>query len=283
MTIAVAIRTGSAVIFAADSKVITRGIVGFEDDGSPRWVDQTYDNATKVTYDKTKHLMAMVAGHANVGASSATDFVSMWSLPQVSESDELDGPVKSLVSAMAEEKRSFWKKFESVDSKQWLGPTMIIAATGQGRATPRVWHANLDGEAFTLTEILERPGIWLEGSYVDAFTLLYGYNPDILEETRNLLGIEEQKLTEVLGARKTLSPIHKIALNGMPVQDAVDMAVFLATVQVQMDRFLPGQAACGGPIDVMVLQTAPEPGIRAFPGKVLHHPRSRLETSGEST
>ena len=42
MTIAISIRTGSAVVFAADSKLTTRGIVGLEEDGTPRWQIQTY-------------------------------------------------------------------------------------------------------------------------------------------------------------------------------------------------------------------------------------------------
>lgn len=51
-----------------------------------------------------------------------------------------------------------------------------------------------------------------------------------------------------------------------------ELAVFLATVQIQMDRFLPGTPACGGPIDVLVLQTVPTRAIISFPGKKLHHP-----------
>lgn len=77
---------------------------------------------------------------------------------------------------------------------------------------------------------------------------------------------------------KVLRPIDKLNLWAMPVQDAIDMAVFLATVQVEMDRFLPGTPACGGPIDVVVLQMAPRAGIVTYPGKRPHHPRvSRLD------
>ena len=79
MTIAVAIRTGSAVVFAADSKVTTSGVVGINEDGSPRWLEQTYDNATKIVHDLNQHVMAMVVGHANLGSGSATDFILTWS------------------------------------------------------------------------------------------------------------------------------------------------------------------------------------------------------------
>jgi len=49
----------------------------------------------------------------------------------------------------------------------------------------------------------------------------------------------------------------------------------LADAQCQMDRFLPGAPACGGPIDLMVLHTVPEPHIEMYPGKLLHHPAKR--------
>ena len=71
---------------------------------------------------------------------------------------------------------------------------------------------------------------------------------------------------------KVLRPVDKLSLWSMPIQDAVELAVFLAKVQVEMDRFLPGTPACGGPIDVMVLRMVPNRDILIFPGKTLHHP-----------
>lgn len=69
-----------------------------------------------------------------------------------------------------------------------------------------------------------------------------------------------------------LRPRDKIVFSTMPLQDAIDFAVFLAEVQVQMDRFLPGLPRCGGPIDVMALVMVPR-DIISYPGKTLHHPR----------
>ena len=74
---------------------------------------------------------------------------------------------------------------------------------------------------------------------------------------------------------KILRPIEKINTSVMPVQDAIELAYFLASAQVQMDRFLPGDKACGGPIDVMVLKTAPSNEILWHPGKQVHHPALR--------
>lgn len=114
-----------------------------------------------------------------------------------------------------------------------------------------------------MSEVLIEPGIRLEGSYAEVFTLLYAFNPEIMDEIRQQLGVDDARFKEAQQARRVLTPIEKLSLWGMPIQDAVDLAVFLASVQVEMDRFLPGTPACGGPIDVMVLQMAPEPGIVA--------------------
>lgn len=123
-----------------------------------------------------------------------------------------------------------------------------------------------------MSEILTEPGIRLEGSCAEVFTLLYAFNPEIIAEIREQLGVDDARFKDAVRSRRVLAPIEKLSLWGMPIQDAMDLAVFLANVQVEMDRFLPGTPACGGPIDVMVLQMAPEPGIVAHPGKALHHP-----------
>lgn len=274
MTIAVAIRTGSAVVFAADSKITTAGLIGYDEKGSPQWVEQTYDNATKVVHDRSQTVMAMVAGHANIGRDTATDFISTQDLIRlklVASIEDQERDITNLIAAMVERKRAYWETTQ-VPPDNWPGPTVLLAAPSV-KGVPRVWRAQLDGQESQVSEILTRPWIWLEGAYNEAFTLLYGYDSSVLDSLSKQLGIEWGKLQETVNNLKVLKPIDKINLWAMPIQDAMDMAVFLANIQVEMDRFLPGTPACGGPIDVMVLRMAPEPGIVAYPGKVVRHPR----------
>lgn len=274
MTIAVAIRTGSAVVFAADSKLTTVGLEGFEEDGSPRWVDQTYDNATKVAHDRNKTLMAMAAGHASIGRVAATDFIARTSFANYGDAAAQDQGLAALVTSMVDEKRRFWADSQ-VSEEQWRGPTMILAAPGPDGIDPRVWRIDLEGAGSETEEILTNPGLWLEGSYEEAYTLLYGFNTRILRRIGEQVGVEPQRMWDAaFHPQGWLRPIDRINFWAMPLQDAVDLAVFLATVQVQMDRFLPGTPACGGPIDVMVLRMAPQPQIVVQPGKTLHHPQT---------
>jgi hypothetical protein len=272
MTIAVAIRTDSAVVFAADSKITTRGVIGLQEDGNPRWVDQTYDSATKVVHDRNRVLMAMVAGPANIGRMSATDFISKLSFERFDSPEQQGLAVQALVSTMVDQKRTYWQTTE-VPAEDWPGPTVLLATPGSDGSLPRTWRVDLNGEGSSVDEILDQPGIRLEGSYREVFSLLYGYDPEILDAFCKQLQIAHEQAVDALKARKVLAAIEKLSLWAMPIQDAIDMAVFLAGVQVEMDRFLPGTPACGGPIDVLVLQMAPEPGIMAYPGKTIHNPR----------
>jgi hypothetical protein len=270
MTIAVAVRTGSAVVFAADSKITTMGVVGLQEDGNPSWVEQTYDNATKIAHDLNRRLMAMVAGEANFGQVLATDFISTKAFPDVETREDQDAEIEKLVSAMRDARRAFWEKM--VSSDQWPMTTLLLAAPSPHGNDP-LWRIDFRGDDATMEEILTQPGIRLEGSYAEVYGLLYGYEPRVFSSVIEGLGIEPERVQKALDNRKVLSPLHKMPLWSMPVQDAIDMAVFIAEVQVQMDRFLPGTPACGGPIDVLILQMAPQPGITALPGKSLHHPR----------
>ena len=272
MTIAIAIRTGSAVVFAADSKITTAGVVGVEEDGSPRWQEQTYDNATKVVRDRSGSMMAMVAGHANIGQMAAPDFLSTKDFRLLPEPQEgAEEKLGRLVAEMVEQKRAYWGGSQ-VPPEQWRGPTVLFAIGGRIANPPRIWRVDFDGPAAETSEILTQPGIWLDGSYDEVFGLLYGFEPSVAQGLREPLDVPADRFHEATRTLRVLRPIDKLNLWAMPIQDAIDLAVFLATVQVQMDRFLPGTPACGGPIDVMVLQTAPEASFVAYPGKVVHHP-----------
>lgn len=276
MTIEVAVRTGSAVVFAADSKVTTSALAGYREDGSLLWAEQTYDNGVKLVHDRSLRVMAMVAGHANVGRLAAADVISRLSLGGSPDQtvEQQDAEIRFFVGRVAEQKKAYWQTTEAAP-ETWPGPTVLLAAAGPDGMTPRVWRADLSGDEFALKEILTSPGVEIEGSYDEVFTLLYGFDGAALSSICTSLGLGLEQWAEAFQRAKVLRPMDKLNLWSMPVQDAIDLAVFLTTVQVEMDRFLPGTPACGGAIDVMVLQMAPEPVIKTYPGKALHHPHLR--------
>lgn len=74
MTILVAVRTGSALVMAADSKLTTNVPIGTKEDGTPNYVPQTYDHAVKITQDASSSAIAAFAGHGTIGEQNAVDY-----------------------------------------------------------------------------------------------------------------------------------------------------------------------------------------------------------------
>jgi hypothetical protein len=272
MTIAVAVKTATAVVFGADSKLTTTGVAGINPDGTPNLVEQTYDNATKVAHDRNRYLMVMGAGQATIGDVAATDFVARVPFSLYPDANSQDAGIASIVDQMVNRKSHYWSQFK-ITPDQWLGPTLLLASPGPQEGAPRVWRVDLNGAGAQKQEILQNGGVWLEGAYWETYSLLYGYHPGVLVKIAEQLKVDSDQMAQTATQPQGwLRPIDKINYWSMPPQDAVDLTYFLATVQIQMDRFLPGPPRCGGPVDVMVMETSPYPAIHFMPGKELHHP-----------
>jgi hypothetical protein len=274
VTIAITIRTSAAVVFAADSKLSTSGLGGYQENGEPIWLDQSYDNAFKVAHDQNRLLMAMAVGHANVGRIGANDFISAYKFPHRQSLQSQNKEIEKLGSAVAAELSSYWGNTK-VAPDQWRAPRLIISAAAPDNVTPRIWKGTFKHPNYEFAECLITPGIDTDGTFNEVDSLLYGINWSFWAEIRRQWNISKEKGSETLANSKVLMPINRLNFYTMPTQDAIDLAVFLAEVQVQMDRFLPGTAVCGGPIDVMVLQMTPKPSIIEYLGKTLHHPHVR--------
>ena len=256
MTIAVTIRTGIAAVFAADSKLTTRGLIGFDEGGEPQFVNQTYDNATKIVADTSGFAMALVAGSASLGRISVMDYIASSAVPEAPDDATQEAAVRDFAAGMAKLRTAYWQEAK-VSPDKWPITSVMLAIAPSYANEPLTWHLLFGGDEPDVTLIQTR--VFLDGSYDGAFSLLYGHRSDVIDDLAKALRIGDQPvgqeaIYQALQSTKVIRPIDKLALRAMPIQDAIDLAVFLATTQVQIERFLPGEPYCGGPIDVMVLK-----------------------------
>lgn len=276
MTVAIAVKTSSAIVFAADSKVTTSGVAGVDEDGKIRWSTQTFDHANKIAHDESGSLMVMVVGNPNVGATAITDFVQLHQHTPVDTDAQLQAEVEKLADRMVDERKKFWSTQQGVPEDQWPSSAVLLAAVSPEQRRPRVWRLGLTGAKRELKEIMATgPFVWFEGMMNETNSLMYGCNINIAIELGRQLGHTQDETLAALGKLKILRPLEEISFMDMPTQDAVDLAVFLVDVQIKMDRFTPGIAACGGAIDVMVLTGVPVAKVVSYPGKTLRHPMAR--------
>ena len=271
MTIVVAVRTGAAVVLAADSKLTTQAPAGRNPDGTIRYLPQTYDSAVKIVRDFSETSIAAFAGHGNIGEQNATDYFSRVQAQMYQPPEIQDQRLREIVDEMVVARRDFWTEL-GLPLDQIPPTIVILAAAPQGATAPRVWRIELIGPEGAITEILKSAGVWFEGSIHMVMTLLYGLTGVQAEALRLELGVDQDVFSKALNSATDSSAIRQINFWTMPLQDAIDFAVFCAKLQVEMERFLPGMAACGGPIDLMAVEMAPRPNILDLPGKALHHP-----------
>src|SRR5262245_17473979 len=229
MTIAVSIITNTAVIFAADSKLTTRGLVGFDTAGEPQFVNQTYDNATKIAGNIRRDAMAVVAGGGAIGPVSGADYIASSEIRPSSDPQQQADLIREFAVAMAKLRVDFWKNLK-VPLDRWPITAVMMAVASYDAKTPRVWHLLFGEEEPTVAEI--KTSVYLEGSYDGAYSLLYGYRSDVMDALARDLRVDDKPVGEEavyksLAGAKVLRPIDKINTRVMPVQDAIDLAVFL--------------------------------------------------------
>jgi hypothetical protein len=269
MTVLIAVRTASAVVFAADSKLTTSSFAGFDTNGDPLFLPQTYDNAVKIWHDLNKTFMVALAGNVSVGERGVIDFLSQADGTFRDDADQ-DEYIFGQIVGLGSLRFDYWSRLR-VPKDRWPSTALLIATTSPVTAQPRLWRISFEEDRCEADEILRGGGVWLDGSYEDIFCLLYGYKLDLLAHSRTELNLSAPAMQQA--AESFTKPVNRINVVAMPIQDAMDLACFLAQVQIEMDRFLPGTARCGGPVDLMVLQGVPAREIKEFPGKVLRHPK----------
>lgn len=219
--------------------------------------------------------MVVVTGEARLGSVSFMDYVASSAVPSDPDPEKHEEAIRGFAEGMAKLRSAYWS---DVAVEQWPDTVLLLAGVSPSSHAPLVWRIVYQAEAFAVEKVENR--VFLEGSYRNVFTLLYGYDFSLVRALGEELKVGDtpigaKGIHEAIGKVKVLKPIEQLNVNVMPLQDAMDLAFFLATTQVQMERFLPGEALCGGPIDFMVLKTAPVPEILWHPGKMLHHPGGR--------
>ena len=264
MTIAVVVKTGSAIVFAADSRCTAEN--HFPSSGADGKVDAEavpYDNMTKVGCDDSQRLMVVTTGSPNVGPFTVADFVAMQRFPECRTSGEEEEAIADLFERMA--------KTNNVDPRVRSDQRtrVVFAAISCETRTPRIWEATVTKDSYVLGSTVPDAGFYLFGESRHAAALLHGYDAEFL---RRIGAVTNGKLLAAANAARL--PMARIVFSSMQPQDAIDLAVFLATVQIEMERF-QGGGPCGGEVDVMLLRSPPHKPILFLPGKGLRHPYSR--------
>lgn len=246
MSLGVVIKGPEGVVLAADSRITLEARKGEE---NPLIVN--FDNATKLLAFSGNHTYvgAVTYGVAVIGLRTAHSYIPEF---------ELTLPNKRLnVEEYAEKMSEFYlKTWKETMPRDYKGPSMAFVVGGYDENSPY-------GKVF-LFEIPKNPklqpknpgenefGMTWGGQLNVASRLIHGFDPALSENLGRRFNLNQKQISDLTNELiKDLG--FQIPYNVLPLQDCIDLAIFLIRTTIVAQGLAVAVRGVGGPIDVAVI------------------------------
>lgn len=255
MTIAICLKVHDGIVLAADSAVTQ---VSFDNPAGQDLVRNIYTNAIKVFRLHTKLPLGVVTwGLGNIGRHSlkllAKDFRTL-----LENSPEFD-PRNYTVGEVAKRFKEFMvdgcyaNTFSALTRKPFLG--FFVAGYSSNQSFGEVFRILVENGWCSGPSIVIPEGqvsvVW--GGQPQAIERLFkGYEENRLVTILNQFGLQPNQVDQII--QKCANELGAPLVDPlMPIQDAIDLAVFLARTTAQYTWFCEGPDSVSEPIDVATL------------------------------
>jgi len=272
MTICVSIKVSEGLVLAADSTATIQGAFRPPDGQEVHGILKTYDNMRKLSHLKDYPIGTLTWGTALVGSRSVESLIKEYehSLPSLEEEQEKlkeqrmrgntdinrksEYDLKEIANGLLIHLKSFYDtEFENRPEDQRPRLGILVSGYSAGAFFPRQWLINLP----TSTELTEiRPNANDKPSFganwfglTDAIVRLHtGRDDAAIGILASHFQVTQDEVKQLLRSLE-----YPVFFDGMPLQDAIDYAVYLINVAIGRYRFVVGAPLCGGKIDVAVI------------------------------
>lgn len=265
MSICVSVKASEGLVLAADSAIAIEGRIG---DGPPG-ILKTFEHVRKLSHIKDYPIGTLSWGTALVGPRSVYSLIKEWEydLPSLQEEEgkvkakrfqdsEADAHYSYTVKDRAQGLLGYILKYYDAEytdqeGRPFLG--MLIGGFSAGSPHSEQWLFELPNRP-ELVEV--RPDVngqpvfganWF--GRTDAIVRLHhGRDDHALQIISQRFGVPTEEIVELLGPLQ-----YAVPFAGIPLQDAIDYAVYLVNVVIGRFRFVVGAPLCGGEVDVAVV------------------------------
>ncbi|WP_080917837.1 hypothetical protein [Manganibacter manganicus] len=255
MTVCVCVKVNECMVFASDSATSMDGSGKLDQDGNP--IQQVYRYGNKLfQIHRTHPIMAMTCGIGNFGKASiatlAKEFRSM--ISDTGETPLGPGYKMSTVAEMAHDffiENRFKKANEAADGAITGGFELWIGGYSDGEETPELWKISVFKGVPNqpiLVANSDTAGVWCGGQPDPILRLIngFGWRLDSILKENDITPESHPKLYANLPAALHLPLAHPL----MPIQDAIDLADFLADMTKKVFRFRAVPEYVSGDIDI---------------------------------
>lgn len=255
MTIAIAVKVYDGIVLATDSALITNTMVG----GKPQFLNAT-GNATKLINLHRGLPVGMVMwGAGSMGNVSVHTLAKGLRRRLMGEDPNhldwaLDPTTYTLEGVSQRVRQYYYEEIYKVARDPSLSLGLWVAGYSAGEEMPELWLTGIDRDQDvvpTVTRSYEECGIDWHGDAVAVPRMILGVGKELFVTLQQTGMNPVQAETAVSQAKSNAQLL--LAPPPMPLQDAVDLATFLAETEVGCARFRPGYASTTGPIDIAAI------------------------------
>jgi hypothetical protein len=269
MTICVSVKVSEGLVLAADSLAAVQGVMAIGTQ-QVQGLLKTFDFGRKLSHFKDYPIGTLTWGTYIIGSRSVLSLIKEHEYRVASLGEELEKikdrrmrgeasvdavpqySVRKIAEAIfAHVKSAYDQEFSAKPQSPPLG--ILVSGYSSGSFFPEQWLIDLPHSS-DLTEV--RPDIngvpdfganWF--GLTDAIVRLHwGRDDALFDLLKSKVKIPEAELRSILDCRQ-----YHVLFNGMPLQDAIEYAAYIANVSIGRFRFVTGPPLCGGEIDLAVI------------------------------
>lgn len=248
MSLGVVIKGPEGIVLAADSRVTLEA----KKQGSPS-IPVNYDNATKLlSFSEPHNFVGVVTyGQAVIGLRTAHSFVSEF------EQTVLEGKGRLNIGEYASELSTFYlRRWEETVKGDYAGPNMSFVVGGYdiGTAYGQVLRFEIPGQPLPKPEtaIEEGFGMTWGGQLEVASRLVHGFDPALMNIVAAKANLSQEQAKQL--HQELISNLqYPIPYQVLPLQDCVDLAIFLIRTTMLAQQLAVAVRGVGGPIDVAII------------------------------
>jgi hypothetical protein len=258
MSLGIAFKGPEGVVLAADSRVTLTGTLP---DGTK--VPSSFDNATKLLEIRGHGYVGVVTfGQGAIGTGQGQRTAHSY-LPELEQ--RLAGRARLSIEEFAREVGDFFLA-------QWIAASMpadadpmcfLFGGYDAGETYGRVYQVVVPAAPIPSEQNPNEFGLTFGGQTEVTNRLLAGYDPQALEIARTTLGLSDGQVQGLAQALRALQ--LSIPMPFLPLQDCVDLAIFIIQTTATLQTWIVGVRGVGGAIDVATI-TRTE-GFRALQRK----------------
>ena len=259
MTIAISIKVGEGLVYAADSTSSFFDMTG----AKPELV-QSFNHARKLIQVEEYPIGILTFGQGSIGSRNLESLVAEFENGLTPFKDRVgDFAVQQIANEL--------KTFVAAKYNAQFPPPAPTAAAAPPSADPRpamgiVIGGYSRGEFFPDEFLISFPSETVErtrrdksgdfgamwwGVTAPIMRLVVGFDPDIQQWFIDK-GVDLAQSINLMSELRVRLQWNTL-FDGMPLQDAIDYGVFLANVTIGHSRFVVGPPVCGGPVDVATI------------------------------